>query len=232
MNTTNLVALHDARKRAEALLARRFAEDIIDHAQLEKRLDAIQQATRLEEIHAVTVDLMDPPGSAHAEALVPAAPAGLPSPAAPSGGRILAVLGETQRRGRWTPDAQVHAVTVMGALTLDYREALLGPGITDLRITTVMGSVTVVVPPGLPIEVSCIPILGSTEVDSQAVATATQGGGSLLRISGMAVMGSVEVLERAPGQPLWGKRTLPGEHQAHGRSRALEHGKQDRDGQG
>jgi predicted membrane protein len=51
----------------------------------------------------------------------------------------------------------------MGGSELDFREAVMGPGVTELQIFAVCGGVEVVVPPGLNVESHGIAIMGGFE---------------------------------------------------------------------
>ena len=52
---------------------------------------------------------------------------------------MVAALGGVERKGRWIPARQNYAVAVMGGVVLDFREALLPPGVTEVWIFTAMG---------------------------------------------------------------------------------------------
>ncbi len=78
----------------------------------------------------------------------------------------------------------------MGGVELDFTEAELPPGLTELNIFAVMGGCDIKVPAGLDVEVTGVPILGGVENNSRGN---TGSGGPLLRIRAFVVMGGVEV---------------------------------------
>jgi len=112
---------------------------------------------------------------------------------------MLAVLGGTVRKGRWIPARQNYAFSIMGGMTLDFREALLPPGETEVWVFTAMGGADIIVPPGLPVECDGMAILGGFDHREDASVSADPNA-PLLRIHGLAVMGGVDVTVRYPGE--------------------------------
>ena len=133
---------------------------------------------------------------------------------------VVAIMGGADRKGAWTPganlyvtavmggavldfrQAQVGALALMGGVELDLREAVLAPGVTELNVIAIMGGVEIIVPPGLRVESNGIGIMGGFEHAGQLLPDTPSG--PVLRISGVAIMGGVEIKER----PL--KRIEPG----------------------
>ena len=92
---------------------------------------------------------------------------GLPERWEDEGETLLAVLGSATRRGPWAPPARMRVVAVLGSATLDYREARFSLGVTELDFTTFLGSVEIIVPPDVDVEVGGSVILGSLEAKPQ-----------------------------------------------------------------
>jgi hypothetical protein len=82
---------------------------------------------------------------------------------------------------------------------LDFREALLPPGVTELKVYTVFGGVEVIVPPGLNVESRGIALMGGFEHVSDEL-TSPDPDAPTLRITGIAVMAGVDVNVRHPGE--------------------------------
>lgn len=112
---------------------------------------------------------------------------------------MVAALGGVERKGRWIPARQNYAVAVMGGVNLDFREALLPPGVTEVWVFTAMGGAEIIVPPGLAVESDGVAILGSFEHREDAVLSPDPDA-PVLRIRGLAIMGGVEVSIRYPGE--------------------------------
>ena len=66
---------------------------------------------------------------------------------------IVAVWSGPKRAGPWTPARRTVVTAVQGGAELDFREARLGPGVTEVTALAFMGGVDIIVPPGLQVEV-------------------------------------------------------------------------------
>ena len=53
--------------------------------------------------------------------------------------RVLTICSGTQRQGTWRVPKKLRVVTVMGGTDLDFREAEFGSGVTEVKVTVVMG---------------------------------------------------------------------------------------------
>ena len=196
----NLVALKATKERAEALLSERFAADVIDADELERRLERVQAAGAISEVEAVTEDLVTPE-----TALVPTDDGRSRALARPDEVKdnrsIVTVFGEhKQPEGPWVPARHNKVLTVFGDTSLDLREARLGPGTTEISVRCVFGEVSILVPPGLDLEVQTNAILASVELPERAEPPDRSAGAPRVVLTGFVVMGSVEIRERYPGE--------------------------------
>lgn len=194
--------LGQTRQMAIAALCEHFANDVLPVEEFERRVDLAHKASSVEALKALLRDL--PGGNLPAPAPGGAAPAPRASrPGATSVHKkereiVIAVLGGATRRGRWAPARRNFAFAVMGGTELDFREAVLPRGVTDVQVFTVMGGVEIIVPPGVNVESHGIGIMGGFE---------HMGGGEdydqnapTLRIAGLALMGGVDITVRYPGE--------------------------------
>lgn len=205
--TQRPISLDQAREKAIDLLSECFAQDRITMEDFERRVTLAQEAGSLPELGKALEGLRGraqgvvEAGAVQAGNLAAVARMGADLPA----GRIrptdraVAVFSETKRSGPWIPARRNTVAAVMGSMVLDLREALLGPGETLFTVTAVMSSVEVVVPPGLHIECSGSAILGSFEQRGIRSVLAS-GDMPLVRIDGFAVLSSVEIEYRHPGE--------------------------------
>ena len=115
---------------------------------------------------------------------------------------VVAIMGGAERKGVWSPPANLYVVAFMGGSLLDFRDAQLGPGVTNVMVLAMMGGVEIVVPPGLRVESNGMGIMGGFEHAGQYAGE--PGDGPVLRISGVAIMGGVEIKQRQS------KRARPG----------------------
>lgn len=203
------------REKVEAVLCDYFASDSLSVDELESRLDRTHRASSLQELRALLSDL--PRGDERFEALV----RGTSDDATPSDADVparraaaaemrryaearsstdlaLAVMGGSTRRGRWLPAEKTTALTLWGGVELDFREALLPPGVTEIQALALMGGIEIIVPPGTAVEARGFAIMGGfdhmdhrSDVDSDR---------PVIRVRGLAIMGAIEITVRHPGE--------------------------------
>ena len=187
LHGTRAIGAEEYRQRAE--VARR-AQD--EHELLAVRPSPAERATPA------------PPPAPPAPAAPPvtAAPAREPShPREPSPrdalppegedvGTVFAVLGGAERKGPWEPPETLNAYAVLGGVELDFRFAALLEGVTEVNAVAVLGGVDITVPDDVDVEVNGIAVLGSFGHVSQHL---PGGDRPLIRVSGVAILGSVEV---------------------------------------
>jgi hypothetical protein len=70
-----------------------------------------------------------------------------------SRGRALAIFGSARRKGEWEPPDRLQAQAFCGSVSLDFRQAILPGGVTEVDATAVLGNVELIVPPDLEVEV-------------------------------------------------------------------------------
>lgn len=188
-----------AAKREQTIqsLIRSFAADQLAVEDFEGRLDMAHRATDEASLDALVADLP----SEKDDAAVPA-PAARPAPV-PAAIRerqtLAACLGGVERRGVWTPARKTMAIAVMGGLDLDFREAELGPGVTEVNIFACMGGADIIVPPGLNVDSDGVAILGGWGHGPGRVPNADPDA-PVLRITGFTLMGGVDIKVRYPGE--------------------------------
>ncbi|MFO7261455.1 MAG: DUF1707 domain-containing protein [bacterium] len=188
-------ALRAARERTIRALCAHFAQDHLDVADFEDRLDRAHRATALAELDALVADL--PP--LHAPDAAPATPhPPTPTTHQRERGLVFSLMANVARRGVWAPARRTVVFCCMGAVKLDFREIALPPGVTEVDVFCVMGSVEIIVTPDLAVDVSGIPIMGEIKGASR---TAPPGPElPMLRVNALALMGAVEVSARLPGE--------------------------------
>lgn len=111
----------------------------------------------------------------------------------------IAVLSGRVRKGSWVPARTIRVAAFMGGVELDFREAHFGPGEVRVHIGAVMGGVEILVPPGIHVEASGLALLGGFEQRLEGDA-AGDPDAPVLRITGFAILGGVEIETRLPGE--------------------------------
>ena len=105
-------------------------------------------------------------------------------------GLVIAIMGGSSRKGNWEPPARLRVFALMGGVDLDFREADLLEGETVVEIVALMGGVNIVVPPDIDVQADGTGFMGGFQNASNR---APEPDAPRLRISGLAVMGGVEV---------------------------------------
>lgn len=195
----------DTRQVTIDALMEHFANDVMDVEEFERRVEIAHRATSADELKDLLKDL---PGGgdlpARRESGAGAEIAHTREYTVTSGAKredktyVVAVLGGSSRRGRWTPARKNYAVAVMGGAELDFREAVFGPGVTEVHVYAMWGGVDIIVPPGINVESRGIALLGG--FDHSADSIAGDPNQPTLRITGVALMAGVDVSVRYPGE--------------------------------
>ena len=195
--------LAQTRKVTIDALCEHFANDVMSVEEFERRVDLAHKAKTVDDIKGLLADLpggnLPAPAGGAAQVPAPRREFGVTSAAHVEEQEfVVAVLGGATRKGRWAPARTNYAVAIMGGTELDFREAQFGPGVTEVKVCAVWGGVEIIVPPGLNVECRGLAIMGGFDHMSDTVHPDDEA--PVLRISGVAVMGGVNVTERHPGE--------------------------------
>jgi hypothetical protein len=198
--------LNEQRDRTIQTLIGHFAEDRISIEELERRLDRAHRALQTTELEALTADLPVPAAAPTPQpAPVPAVTTPtVPRPPAPAPETVrdhqvvVAVMGGVEKKGHWAPARKTAVFAFMGGAELDFREALLAPGVTEVQILVIWGGIEILVRPGTRVDSSGVAIMGAfAHVPGPPV---DDPDAPIIRITGLALMGGVEVNVRYPGE--------------------------------
>ncbi len=183
-------------------LCEHFANDVMSIEEFERRVETAQSASTAEELQELLRDL--PVGNVPAP-LRGEAPAPTPSHGATAAADVkdkefvVAVLGSSGRAGRWQPARKNYAVTVCGGAELDFRDAIMPPGVTELHVFTMCGGVDIIVPPGMTVESHGIALLGGFEHVADRYREPDPRAPKLV-VKGVALMAGVGISVRHPGE--------------------------------
>ncbi|WP_018682434.1 DUF1707 SHOCT-like domain-containing protein [Actinokineospora enzanensis] len=175
------------RERFAKVLHDAMAEGRLTVNELEERLDSVYSARTFGELEPLVRDL---PGQQ-------VAPAVAPQPALPNrvGGRgtqssAIAVLSGSEVKGPWTIPPTFNAIAVMGGVEIDLTQARFEARETVIHAFAMMGGIEITVPPDVTVHVTGSGFMG-------AFANSMKGqqfnNGPVVRITGFALMGGVEV---------------------------------------
>src|SRR5581483_3808591 len=170
------------RERVVDVLREAFAEGRLTADEHAERVDAAYAARTQGELVPLTADL--PAHRPQAEPLPkePAAPPGEPT-------KLLAVFGETRRKGRWRAGGRLRAVSVFGNVQIDLTEAVFTEHEVVITATSVFGAVDIRVPEGVTLRGSGAGIFGSFDIRQEESA---EPGAPVVTVHGAAVFGAVE----------------------------------------
>lgn len=183
-------------------LMEHFANDVLDLSEFERRLDLANGSKSLEELNALLTDLPTSAALMRSAKLTPARGGSamvVSSENVRAHSLMIAVCGGTSRKGRWVPARRNTAIGIMGGVQLDFREAMLGPGVTEVAVFACMGGVEIIVPPEMAVEVDGMAILGGFEYETDTVLDRDPDQ-PLLRVKGFVVLGGAEIDVRLPGE--------------------------------
>ncbi len=213
-------------------LCEHFANDAMGMEEFERRVDVAHRATTAEQLKDLLRDL--PGGNVPAVAETPATS---PTTRHLTVARadqvkdqafVVAVFGGSSRRGRWAPARNNYSVAVFGGTELDFREAVLAPGVTELRVFALWGGVKIIVPPELNVESHGLALFGGFD-HGGSESGVPDPSAPTLRITGVAWMGGVEISVRLPGESSRDARRRHRERrrelrrERHGRARGRHH---------
>ena len=185
------------RHRVAEVLREAAGEGRLDLDELDERLGLAFAAKTYADLVPITADL-------HAVHPAPAPrPTGTPVPRAggvPVVGHAssIAIMGECTRRGVWQVPANHAAFALMGSITLDLREAVLAGPETTINASAIMGDVKVLVPAHVHVVVDGTPIMGDYGQGKDKVPADLGPGSPIVRVRGLALMGSVQVVRLPP----------------------------------
>ena len=189
---TQLRVSDEDRHKVAEILREAAGEGRIDLDELDERLEAAYAAKTYADLVPITVDL-----PAHETTSVPAKRREV-MPASTTHNSSIAVMGECVRRGAWLVPASHTAFSLMGSVTLDLRGATFAERDITITANAIMAEVKVIVDAGTNVVVSGVPIMGEFHQAKDKVAPALGPDSPIVRVKGMALMGSVSVQRLPP----------------------------------
>jgi hypothetical protein len=179
------------RDQVAGVLREALAQGRISTGELDERLSRAYAARTFADLEPLTGDLPD-------EAAAVPVPGGLPVGRTPRLKFSLAIMGGSSRGGNWVVPRRYLALAIMGGVKIDLRDAAFAARVADIHAIAVMGGVTIIVPEGLPVEVSGLGLMGGID---HSVNGPGVPGAPLARVSGFALMGGVIARRRRRHPP-------------------------------
>ena len=186
-------------QREEAIkkLEHNFAHGYLEVEEFESRLDLALNTTLPQDLARITADL----------SLIPAVSENSTDISINRGNvrseeLFVGILSGVERKGIWKPARKNKVFALMGGIDLDFSEAVLPPGITEVDFLCLMGGLDIIVPEGINIEVKGFPIMGGID---KKVSDEHYPGRPTLRIQGLAIMGGVDIKYPKRKKRRWGR---------------------------
>jgi hypothetical protein len=114
----------------------------------------------------------------------------MPEVAAGEPEKLVAILGNETRRGRWTVPPHLELRSVLGDCHIELHDAVLSSHVTRIDASTTLGAVTIVVPDGVEVRLSGRAILGAKNSE---VATTALPGAPVIDVRASVLLGNVTV---------------------------------------
>jgi hypothetical protein len=180
-----------------------FAEGRLDDNEFDERMRATLTAKTHAELDVLLTDLPAPAtGSSGAPAQVPG-----PGPGPGPGRYAIAYKGSVRRSGRWRVPGRYTTVVYKGGGWLDLRAAELAGPVTMIRAVAYKSKVTILVPPGVRVEVTGFGI-DQDGTDDDTLGTPLEDGGyrlpadaPVVHVRSLAYKGTVKITTRPPERP-------------------------------
>jgi hypothetical protein len=112
---------------------------------------------------------------------------------------VLSVFSSQSRSGLWTVPRELRVATVMGSVELDLREARIADGETRIHVFALLGSIELVLPPGVRVEVEGDGLGANFDVVPDPTIQLPPDAPTI-RITGSAYFASVECAVRFAGE--------------------------------
>jgi hypothetical protein len=123
-----------------------------------------------------------------------------PERQAPARRWVISLMGNSSRRGRWRVGKRTFVLCSMGNATIDLRDAIIAGPEVSIHVLVSMGNATIIVPEGVDVELSVIPLMGNR---MDLTHSEFKPGAPLVRVSGLVSMGNLFVrTSRGPRREL------------------------------
>jgi hypothetical protein len=194
-------SMKEVREKVMDLLATYYARGAIQLEEYESRMEIATRSETRADLEALVGNLPALPrgGEASQAAATDVVPGG-GLRAADSGDvretqTLASVFSAVSRKGEWYPARHTQAVAFFGSTDLDLRQAHLPPGVSKISVLAFFGSVTILVPPGINVEMNGVGVIGEF---SSNVPEVRRGAAPTIVVDGLAAFASATVRVKQP----------------------------------
>jgi hypothetical protein len=193
----NMRASDADRERVADVLREAAGDGRLTMDELDERLDAAFAAKTYAELEPITHDLPGT-GTGYVPAPSTAAGGGPRYGGKPTSPGAFAILGGFVRKGNWVVPRDFNVFCLMSGGEIDLRDARFSEPEVSIHVFAIMSGCEITVPENATVRVTGIGIMGAFD---HAMTGTGFTGGPVITISGLAVMGAVDVKRRPPRQP-------------------------------
>ncbi|MEE2038313.1 DUF1707 domain-containing protein [Nocardiopsis sp. CT-R113] len=179
-----------------------LAEGRLDPDEHSERLDSVYRAKTIGELVPLTEDL---PATDQGSSLTPVSGdfrsprpvygSGRVTPqSAPTSTAAVAVMGGADRAGAWVVPKNFFALSLMGGVELDLREARFVHRETTIWTGAVMAGIEIRVPDDIQVRVHGLPIMGGFGNEGGTPPSVVDPDAPIVHVRGLAVMAGVGVV--------------------------------------
>lgn len=105
--------------------------------------------------------------------------------------RFVAIMCGTRARGRWRAPGRVTAFAFWGHVKVDLRQAVIEEPVVEVTAWAIMGSVDVVVPDGIPVDLDGMVLMGGSTDRTQTAKATPLPHAPLIRVHARGLWGGV-----------------------------------------
>lgn len=198
------MSLEHERERIVEELSAHFAADHLDTRELEERFERAYRARTTDDLRDATAGLPALAQPVRAPVPVPRTAAPQRRPAELGERRYSAVMSTLHKVGEWTPSRATVLTAVMANVKLDLRDATFVDDEIEFDVRAVMAEVQVLVPPGVLVVCDGSAFMG--EFSARHDDARVDPDAPRVVVRGYAVMATVSVETRLPGESRWAAR--------------------------
>ncbi len=114
--------------------------------------------------------------------------------------QMSATFSSVERRGQWKVPRHLGVSVHMGSAELDLRQAVLLPGVSTIDVACNLGSVEIIVPPHIGVDVNVSTFMASVEHAEPLAPLLADLTRPIIRVTGSVRLGSCEIVTLLPGE--------------------------------
>jgi hypothetical protein len=194
------------RERVAKVLHDAMSEGRLTIAELDERLQVVYTAKTLGDLVPVTDDLPGAsgvaiPGPQAAQPYQQGAISSRVGGGEPDRAPLFAMLGAFERKGEWVVPPTLNAFAFMAGGDIDLTQARFSAQECTIQCFALMAGINIIVPEDVTVKMHGVGIMGAFE-QRRGEAVGSDPNGPVLHITGLALMGGVDVRRPKPRKRL------------------------------